>query len=79
MEPNSKLCEICGNKSTDLCWDCPSYFCDTCLQYVHSKEQNNQHKIEKTESNLLIDLIDTTCANHPKIPMNLFCLNEKGK
>ncbi len=71
-----KECDFCDSKATTLCFDCIIYFCDNCYKYIHNKEKNYHHKKE------LIDLylpIDIKCPAHPKIPFNLFCIDEKGK
>ena len=76
MELKSKLCEICGNVSTDICWNCLSYYCEACLKFIHNNKLNNQHKSEKIDPHFLID---TKCKIHPTISMNVFCFTEKGK
>ena len=79
MEENkkeTKLCEICGKLASNICWECLSYFCDSCSKFVHNNKLNELHNLENINPYILID---TKCKNHPKIPLNLFCLNEKGK
>ena len=71
-----KKCDICNINATSLCFQCNSYFCDQCFKYVHEKESNQKHK--KEEIDFFVP-IDTKCPEHPKIPMNLFCVEEKGK
>ena len=39
-------------------------------------EKNDSHKKETIDSFVPIDL---KSPNHPKIPLNLFCLDEMGK
>ena len=71
-----KKCEICDLNANCLCYQCISYFCDSCFKFIHDKQNNSTHKKE------LIDPfipIETKCHQHPKIPINLFCVNEKGK
>ena len=70
-----KYCEICNINATCLCLECTSYFCEQCFKYVHEKESNQKHKKENID---LFIPIDTKCPEHPKIPMNLFCVDEKG-
>ena len=72
---NIKQCEICGNDATSLCYKCISYFCEECYKYVHSKDRNKEHKKEKVD---YFVPIDTKCPDHPKIPVTLFCVDEKG-
>ena len=71
----SKLCEICKNKASNICYQCFTYFCDTCYTYVHEKEANHNHKNEKIDPFLPIDI---RCPEHPKNAINLFCVDEKG-
>ena len=42
---------------------------------VELKKENSNHKKENID---YILPIDTRCPEHPKIPLNLFCLDEKG-
>ena len=72
---NQKLCEICGNVATSLCFKCISYFCEECYKYVHDKKINSQHRKEKID---YFVPYDTKCPQHPKIPITLFCIDEKG-
>ena len=71
-----KECEICNEKATKMCFDCSSIFCDSCLEFVHDKKVNSKHKIEEIEFFIFMDI---KCPEHPKIPMNLFCVDEKSK
>lgn len=71
----NKLCEICGAIATSLCLQCISYFCDSCFKFIHDKQLNNHHKKENIDYFIPID---TKCFNHPKYPMELFCIDEKG-
>ena len=70
---NSKQCEIC---KVNLCLDCHSYFCETCFKCVHDIKQNSNHKKEKID---LFIPIETKCPEHEGSPMNLFCIDDKGK
>ncbi len=79
MEKNvtiEKKCEICGETAKNICFNCMNYFCDSCYKYVHDKKEKNQHKKEKIDYFIPID---TKCSNHPKYPIDYFCLDEKGK
>ena len=77
VQKNIKQCEICKVKeATTLCLDCYSYFCEACYKYVHDIKENNNHNNEKMD---LFVPIDTICPEHTKSPMNLFCIEEKGK
>ena len=42
---------------------------------IHDKKENANHKKEKIDYYLPIDL---RCNVHQNIPLNLFCLDEKG-
>ena len=77
VQKNIKKCEICKVKeAATLCFDCHSYFCGACLKYVHDIKENSNHKKEKID---LFIPIDTKCPEHEGSPMNLFCIDEKGK
>ena len=71
-----KECNICGAYATCLCFKCMQYFCDSCFKLIHEKPKNSQHKKELIDPYVPIDL---RCKEHPLIPINLFCLEEKGK
>ena len=75
-ENKSKDCELCGNLASIICWECLTYFCDSCSKIIHSIQLKNKHITEKIDPFLLIDI---KCNNHPKIPMNLFCIDDKSK
>ena len=79
MEKNIKLmkkCEVCGINATSLCFQCIAYFCDSCFKLIHDKEINSGHKKEKIDLYVPMDL---KCPEHPRVPSNLFCLDEQGK
>ena len=42
---------------------------------IHSIKENSNHKKEKIDYYVPID---TRCPDHPKVELNLFCLEEKG-
>lgn len=73
---HNKLCEICNQLATSLCFKCINYYCESCFKFVHEKEINKGHHKDNINNFLPIDL---KCPDHPKIPMNLFCIDEKGK
>ena len=72
---NIKQCDICGTNASCLCFDCINYFCESCFKLIHDKKINSGHKKEKIDPYIPIDL---KCKDHPKIPLNLFCIDEKG-
>ena len=75
-QKNFKICEICNLDDTNLCFQCSSYFCDSCFKFIHEKPVNSHHTKEKIDPYIPIDL---KCPEHPKILNNLFCADEKGK
>jgi len=42
---------------------------------IHDKKENINHKKEKIDYYLPIEL---RCNEHQNVPLNLFCLDEKG-
>ena len=78
MENKQKLtkeCDFCDSDATCLCFDCIIYFCDNCYKFIHDKKKNSSHQ------KIIIDpyiQIELKCSEHPKIPITLFCLDEKG-
>ena len=77
MDDNrEKKCELCEEKATSICFDCSFYLCDSCFTFIHEKKHKVGHK--KEDINPFISL-DIKCPLHPKIPMSLFCLEEKSK
>ena len=76
ISTNIKECEVCRRQATNICYECFIYFCDSCYKIAHENLKNNNHKKEKIDYFIPID---TKCQVHPKIPINLFCLDEKGK
>ena len=76
-QKNYKTCDMCGDtEATSLCPSCFCYYCDDCYKVVHNKQKNKDHKKEPIDYNVPID---TYCPDHDTIPINLFCLDEKGK
>ena len=76
ISTNIKECEVCRKQATNICYECFIYFCDSCYKIAHDNLTNNNHKKEKIDYFIQID---TKCLAHPKNPINLFCLDEKGK
>ncbi len=70
-----KHCEICNSEAKSLCFECFSYFCDSCFKFVHEKSCNNDHKKEEIDYLVPIDL---KCQQHPKNIINLYCVEERG-
>jgi hypothetical protein len=70
-----KKCEVCGIDATCLCFQCMSYYCDSCCKLHDKNEQNKSHKKDKIDYFVPIDL---KCPEHKLYPNGLFCINEKG-
>ena len=76
-QKNYKKCDMCKvNEATSLCSNCFCYYCDDCYKPVHKLKENKDHIKEDIDYNVPID---TRCPDHDTIPINLFCLSEKGK
>ena len=75
MDLKLKKCEVCGIDATCLCFQCMSYFCDSCLKLHDKNEEYKSHKKDKIDYFVPIDL---KCPDHKLHPMDLFCVNEKG-
>ena len=71
-----KKCELCKEKATNICFNCSFYLCDCCSKFLHEKKENIGHKREKIDPFISLDI---KCPEHPNVPMNLFCTEEKGK
>ena len=74
-KPNIKKCEICLLDANCLCFQCMSYFCDSCFKSAHNNESRKAHKKEKIDYFVPLDI---KCPEHNLVPMNLFCLDDKG-
>ena len=75
MDKKLKKCEFCKKDATCLCFQCFSYFCESCFKLGHSNEEFQAHKKDKYDYFVPIDL---KCPEHKLYPMGLFCVNEKG-
>ena len=51
MEPNKnkKICEVCKDEATCICYKCFLYFCDSCYKIAHNRQKDEQHKKEKID------------------------------
>ena len=59
-----------------ICLECIcSYYCDNCYKLIHKIKINNNHKKENVD---YFVPIETRCSEHQDVPLNLFCLDEKG-
>ena len=70
-----KICDICKETATNLCFDCSFYLCDSCFRFIHEKKRNLEHKKEDIDPYISIDI---NCMEHPKNQKNLFCIEEKS-
>ena len=52
------------------------YFCESCFKLAHKSEETNSHSKEKID---YYCPIDTKCSIHLTHPLDLFCIDEKGK
>jgi hypothetical protein len=52
-----------------------SYYCDACFKSSHNNEKRSSHKKETIDYNVPMDV---KCPEHNLIPMNLFCVDDKG-
>ena len=72
-----KKCDICEADASCLCFKCSHYFCEKCYKLIHDQKKNKDgHKKVQLDPFVPFDL---KCPNHPIIPIELFCLEEKGK
>lgn len=62
--------------TTNICFECSFYLCDSCFEFIHNKDENIFHKKEIINTVIPIDL---KCHKHPKVSMNIFSLEEKSK
>ena len=74
-QKNIKQSEFCKIESTSLCLECNNYYCDACFKYVHDKKQSKNHKKEKIDYFVPMDI---KCPEHKGNIINLFCVDEKG-
>ena len=73
---NEKKCELCEEKATNICFDCSFYLCDSCFTFIHEKGSKAGHKKEDIKYYFSVEL---KFSIHPKIPLSLFCVEEKSK
>ena len=80
ISQNIKQCQIYKNEeATILCFNCHNYFCEACSKFVHDKKKNRDHTKEKIDSFVPIDFTCQDNPDHERVPLNLFCVDEKGK
>ena len=71
----NKICEICEEEATCLCFKCNFYLCDKCYKTVHDLKKSQGHKKELIDPSIYYDL---KCPLHNQ-QNTLFCLDEKSK
>ena len=71
-----KKCDFCEGDANFLCTKCMLYFCESCFQIAHKSEAKKTHSKEKID---YFCPIETKCPIHKTHPMDLFCIDEKGK
>ena len=76
IEQKEKICDICKEPATYVCFDCSFYLCNSCLEYAHEKKSNIQHKNESLDQ--MVPLL-IKCEKHPKIPITKFSKKENSK
>ena len=76
LSQEEKKCELCKESATNICFNCSFYLCDSCFKFLHLKKENSGHKKENIDPFISLDI---KCPEHSKVPMNLFCIDEKSK
>ena len=75
-QKNFKQCDMCKQEEAkSFCPTCFCYYCDDCFKCVHEKGKNKEHKKEKIDYFVPIDI---RCPEHNGDNISLFCLDEKG-
>ena len=75
MNNKNKICDLCGEVASSLCFKCVMYFCDSCYKIVHNMKISKQHKKEKIDYFVPMDI---KCQEHPNDRINLFCVDDNG-
>lgn len=77
MEGKSKLkkCELCLSEATCLCYECMTYYCDSCFILVHKNEERKSHEKQKIDCFVPVEV---KCPEHKLVPLNLFCVDDKS-
>lgn len=70
------FCELCKGPATNICYDCSFYLCDDCFDYLHIKKVNSEHKKEKIDPIIPINI---KCPRHPKMLLSFYCIEENSK
>ena len=76
MEDKEISCELCKNPASNICYDCSFYLCDSCFDYLHIKKVNSEHKKEKIEPIIPINI---KCTKHQKMPLSFYYIEENSK
>ena len=76
IKKNYKPCDICKSEAKYICLEClNNYYCDSCYKMIHDIKENSNHKKEQIDNFVPID---TRCPEHQNVPLNLFCIDDKG-
>ena len=67
---------MCGENATNICFKCIMYLCDSCDKAIHNMKLSKQHKKEKIDFFVPMDI---KCPEHPNDRISLFCTDENGK
>ena len=73
---NFKTCDICGEESNIICFDCFQYFCNSCSNFIHGKKINENHIKENMN---YLSMIEIKCDIHKNQKLEYFCLDENSK
>ena len=71
-----KKCDFCMSEASLICFQCKKYYCDKCFKIIHDIKKDMSHEETKINPYLSIDFF---CPEHKEYPLELFCLNDKGK
>ena len=75
MGNDEKKCDMQRSRNK-FCFDCSFYLCDSCFKFFHEKTSNLKHEKESINPYITMNI---KCQKHPKVPISLFCLDEKSK
>ena len=75
-DKNEKKCDLCEEKTSNIFFEYSFFLCDSCFNFLHAKKSKEAHKKEEIKPYFSMKM---KCPLHPKIPLNLFCIEEKGK
>ena len=44
---NKKICEVCKDEATCICYKCFLYFCDSCYKIAHNRQKDKESQKRK--------------------------------